>query len=77
MNSDVSAQSLNGLHRPGYLVKGMVGLGQRGTFEKAAFTTVVVPCRGESPRVLAPELSMPSLGSQEPDKSDLAEGRLR
>lgn len=30
----------------------MVGLGKRGTLEKAAFTTVVVPCRVESPKVL-------------------------
>lgn len=45
MNSIASAQFLNGLDPPGYAVKGMVGLDQEGSFEKAALTTVVVPCR--------------------------------
>lgn len=50
----------------------MFGLGQGENFEKAAFTTVEVPYRARSPRVLAPELSMPQLGSRSRDKSNLA-----
>lgn len=37
MSSDVSAQSLNGLHRPGYLVKGMAGLGSERNFRESTF----------------------------------------
>lgn len=46
-NSIVSAQFLNGLDPPGYLVKGLVGFDQEGAFEEAAFTTVEIPCREE------------------------------